>query len=73
MPTKYYQNNSKGIKVIERTSFCLHTDGHRAVLYICYIPRTLSVEDKKLSEVPEYAEMRHDESLKHKNDVTRRP
>ena len=26
MPTKYYQNISKGIKVIERTSFCLRTD-----------------------------------------------
>ena len=26
MPTKYYQNISKGIKVIEHTSFFLRTD-----------------------------------------------
>ena len=26
MPTRYYQNISKGIKIIERTSFCLRTD-----------------------------------------------
>ena len=27
IPTQYYQNISKGIKVIEHTSFCLWTDG----------------------------------------------
>ena len=26
MPTKYYQNISKGMKVIERTNFCIRTD-----------------------------------------------
>ena len=51
MPTKYYQNISKGIKVIERTSFCLRmdrrtdrrtdgqTDGRQADRYI---PRSFS-------------------------------
>ena len=54
-PTNYYQNISKGIKVIERTSFCLRTDGlvdgrtdgrtdgRQADRYI---PRTLSVRIK---------------------------
>ena len=39
MPTKYYQNISKGITIIERTSFCLQTNRRKAYLYI---PRTLS-------------------------------
>ena len=44
MPTKYFQNISKGIKVIERTSFCLRMDrrqtGH-------YIPKPCQSGDKK--------------------------
>ena len=34
MPTEYYQNISKGIKVIECTSFYLQTDGCLADHYI---------------------------------------
>ena len=47
MPTKYYQNSSKGIKVIELTSFCLQTfrqmDGCQADRYI---PEPCRSEDK---------------------------
>ena len=43
MPTKYYQNISKGIKVIERTSFCLQTDGQTDGRQADrYIPRSFS-------------------------------
>ena len=42
MPTKYYQNISKGIKNIERTSFCLRMDGQTNGRQADrYIPRTL--------------------------------
>ena len=34
MPIKYYQNISKGVKVIERKSFCRRTDGRQADRYI---------------------------------------
>ena len=42
MYTKYHQNISKGIKVIERTSFFLQTDRRTDEGQAdCYIPRTL--------------------------------
>ena len=61
MPTKYYQNISKGIKVIERTSFCLRTDrrtdrrtdgqtdGRQADRYI---PRSFSGRGIKIKKNP---------------------
>ena len=48
-----------GIKVIERTSFCLWTDGHQADRLI---PQTLSVGDKK-EEEEERRIMRRDEGV----------